>query len=214
MGLTDLFRRRKEDPDAEPGASNAPVYPTKALGRFIAVLSTREQPVLLDLGPVVGPNVNFFGEQLGCKIFVEELSKDIDRHVKDGTVDALPAFLATRFPQDDDSFDGILCWDIFDFLDRASTQALAAQLTRVLRPDGMLFALFSASEPQAETRSTYIRHVVVDQQNVQHRPYPAAASRQKPLPNRDIQRLFEPLRISEQFLLKTNVREVLFRKPA
>ena len=26
--------------------------------------------------------------------------------------------------------------------------------------------------------------------------------------------MFEPLRITEQFLLKTNLREVLFRKPA
>lgn len=215
MGLSDLFRRRKEDLDAEPGASNAPVFPTKALGRFIAVLSARQQPVLLDLGPVVGPNVSFFGEQLGCKIFVEDLSKDIDRHVKEGKLDTLPAFLAKRFPQDDNTFDGILCWDIFDFLDKASTQALAAQVARVLRPDGVMLALFTGSEQrQQEVSTVYIRHVVVDQQNLQHRPYPAAAARRKPLPNRDIQRFFEPLRISEQFLLKNNVREVLFRKPA
>jgi hypothetical protein len=32
------------------------------------------------------------------------------------------------------------------------------------------------------------------------------------LPNRDIQRLFEPLRVVESFLLKTNLREVLLRK--
>jgi SAM-dependent methyltransferase len=215
LGLSDLFRRRKEDPDAEPGASNAPVFPTRALGRFISVLSTRQQPVLLDLGPVVGPNVSFFGEQLGCKIFVEDLSKDIDRHATQGALDRLPAFLPTRFPQADDSFDGILCWDVFDFLDRTSAQALAVQLTRVLRPDGVLLALFNATEQMdAAMRSHYVRHVVVDQQHLQHRPYAAAATRQKPLPNRDIQRVFEPLRITEQFLLKTNVREVLFRKRA
>ena len=34
------------------------------------------------------------------------------------------------------------------------------------------------------------------------------------MPNRDIQRMFEDLRITEQFLLKSNLREVLFRKPA
>ena len=44
--------------------------------------------------------------------------------------------------------------------------------------------------------------------------YAAARGRQRPLLNRDIQRLFEPLRITDQFLLKTNMREVLFRKPA
>ena len=39
-------------------------------------------PVLLDLGPVVGANVAFFGEQLGCKIFIEDLFADIDRHTR------------------------------------------------------------------------------------------------------------------------------------
>ncbi len=37
---------------------------------------------------------------------------------------------------------------------------------------------------------------------------PAARGKQRPLQNRDIQRMFEPLRITEQFLLKTNMREV------
>ncbi|HTG90107.1 MAG TPA: hypothetical protein VL914_07920, partial [Vicinamibacterales bacterium] len=58
----------------------------------------------------------------------------------------------------------------------------------------------------------YTRHVVVDKLNLQHRPYAAARAKQRPLPNREIQRLFEPLRVVEQFLLKTNLREVLFRK--
>jgi SAM-dependent methyltransferase len=215
LGFTDLFRRRKEDPDAEPGVSNAPGFPTKALGRFIGVLSTRQQPILLDLGPVVGSNVNYFGEQLGCKIFVEDLSKDIDRHAKDGKLEEFPAFLAKRFPQEDNTFDGILCWDVVDFLDRASARALATELQRILKPDGVLLAMFNATEQMSpEMRSHYVRHVVVDHDTLEHRPYRAVASRLKPLPNRDIQRVFDPLRIAEQFLLKTNVREVLFRKPA
>ena len=214
MGLTDLFRRKKEDPDADTGASDAPVFPTKALVRFLASLSAHEQPILIDLGPVVGSNVTFFGEQLGCKIFVEDITKDIDRHVKEGKVEELPAFLAQRFPQADGSVDGILCWDVFDFLDKHAAQALAQQLTRILRPEGALLAFFSTSEPKPNTKPTYTRHVVVDQANLQHRPYPAARGKQKPLVNSFIQRMFEPLRITEQFLLKTNMREVLFRKPA
>jgi len=182
------------------------------LARFIAGLSARPQPVLLDLGPVVGANVSFFGEQLGCKIIVEDVSKDIDRHVRDGTLDQLPAFLAKRFSQESGSIDGILCWDLFDYLDKASAKPLADQLTRLLRPEGVLLAFFSTAEPQPGTRPEYTRHVVVDQASLQHRPYSAARPKQRPLPNRDIQRLFEPLRIVEQFLLKTNLREVLFRK--
>jgi hypothetical protein len=76
----------------------------------------------------------------------------------------------------------------------------------------VLLAFFTTAQPQPGTRPEYTRHVVVNATTLQHRPYPAARARQRPLPNRDIQLMFEPLRIAEQFLLKTNLREVLFRK--
>lgn len=215
MGLSDLFsRRRKDSADADTGASNAPVHPTKALPKFLATISGRPQPLLLDLGPVVGPSLTFFGEQLGCKIFVEDLAKDIDRQAREGKPEDPMSFYAQRFPQETGSLDGILVWDLFDFLDKASGQALAKQLTRILRPDGALLALFNTTEPTPGAKPHFTRHVVVDPAHLQYRPYPGQQARQKPLNNRDIQRMFEPLRITEQFLLKSTMREVLFRKPA
>jgi hypothetical protein len=218
MGFSDLFTRRrkdKEDPDAADAASDLPLHPTRALPKFLNSLSSKQQPVLLDLGPVVGSNVTFFGEQLGCKIFVEDLSKDIDRHVKEGTLGDLTAFFTKRFPQAPASVDGILCWDVFDYLDKTSAPALAQQLTRILRPDGALLAFFTTEDLKvAPIKPTYTRHIVADPAHLQHREYPAARGKQRPLQNRDIQRMFEPLRITEQFLLKTKMRELLFRKPA
>ena len=215
MALSDLFSRRRkaEDPDADTGPTDGPVYPTKALAKFLGSLSARSQPVLLDLGPVVGPNVNFFGEQLGCKIFVETLYKDIDRHVREGKLDELPAFFERRFPQEEASVDGVLCWDVLDYLDRPAAQAVARQLTRILRPEGALLAFFVAGQSQTPPAAEYTRYVVVDQSTLQYRPYPASRPKQRPLANRDIERMFEPMRVTEQFLLKNNLREVLFRKP-
>src|SRR4051812_42458347 len=105
--LTDLFgilgQRRVTDTAAAPDTSVTNVaeasYPTKALHKFLASLQTNEGPLLLDLGPVVGSNVTFFGEQLGCRLRVEDVAKDIDRHVKDGTIDQLAEFFATRFKE-------------------------------------------------------------------------------------------------------------------
>jgi SAM-dependent methyltransferase len=212
MALSDLFsRRRKDDPETDGGAAKAPAHPTKALRKFLTTLGSHPQPTLLDIGPVVGHNVTFFGERLGCKFQVEEISKDIDRHVREEKLAELPEFLRKRFPQADDSFDGILCWDLFDYLDKKSAESLAKQLARVLGPGGVLFALFNATEAVAPTRA-YTRFVVVDDATIQHRPYAGARGKQKPLPNRDIQRMFEPLRVIDQFLLKTNTREMLFRK--
>ncbi|MEQ1758968.1 MAG: class I SAM-dependent methyltransferase [Vicinamibacterales bacterium] len=212
MALSDLFSLRRR-PDTEEGAgSDVPAQPTKALGKFLSSLQSRSQPVLLDLGPVVGSNVTFFGEQLGCKIFVENLFKDVDRHVQEGRLEDLPAWFDQRFSKPDASVDGILSWDLFDYLDKRTGSVVARHLVRLLKPEGALFAMFNASEPRDTDESHYTRFVVVDPTSLQYRPYRALQSRGRVLQNRDITRMFEPLRITDQFLLKSNIREVLFRK--
>jgi hypothetical protein len=215
VAFSDLFsRRRKDEPDSsDTGATKAPVQSTKVLAKFIAGLHGHSSPVLLDLGPVTGSNVTFFGEQLGCKIIVEDLSKDIDRAVKDKTLPELPAHFARRFTQEAGSVDGVLCWDLFDYLDKNSAAALAGQLVRLLRTDGVLLAFFNTHEPKEPVHAVYTKHVVVDKMTLQCRPYPAARGKQRPFQNRDIQRMFEPLRVTEQFLLKSHMRELLLRKP-
>jgi len=214
VAFSDLFSFRRKDESRRDTGADAPVHPTKALARFIAALKTTSAPVLVDLGPVVGQNVTFFGETLGCKIAVEDIAKDVDRHAREGTLAALPAFFATRFSQDAGSVDGILCWDVFDYLDKKTAPALAAQLVRMLRPGGVLLAFFGTHEPKPGAVVGFNRYLVVDQTKLQCRPYEGALAKQRPLQNRDIQRMFEPLRTTEQFLLKTNVREVLLRKPS
>ncbi len=62
---------------------------------------------------------------MGCKILVENVYKDIDRHVREAKLEELPAFFEKRFTQEEDSVDGILCWDVFDYLERPA--ALAAR---------------------------------------------------------------------------------------
>lgn len=215
MSFTDFVSRLRGQ-HAVPADAGPPsqTCATKGLPRFLSALNARSQPSLLDLGSVVGSNVTFFGEQLGCKIFVEDLAADIDRHVREGRTHELPAFLEARYPQDAESVDGIICWDIFDYLERPAGQALAKQLVRRLRPEGVLLAFFHHAAPVAGADATYTRHVVIDPRTLEHRTYAAARGKQRPVLNRDIQQMFAPLTITDQFLLKTHVREVVFRKPA
>ena len=82
-------RGKARNEAAAPAAALADAgqtFPTKALRKFLASLTSRESPVLMDLGPVVGPNVTFFGERLGCKIILEDLFADLERHPKDAEV--------------------------------------------------------------------------------------------------------------------------------
>jgi predicted SAM-dependent methyltransferase len=214
VGLLDRLAPRRSDhepADAQGSRVEEPVFSTKALRKFLATLSSRETPTLLDLAPVVGSNLNFFGDQLGCKVLIEDIYAEIERHTREQKLADFPAFLSSRFRQADGSVDGILCWDLLDYLDRPAAQALADQLTRVLKPEGALLAFFGTAQPRD---THYTRYVIVDDVNLKHRQYPASRGRQATLANRDIIRLFERLRVSDSFLLQNNLREILFRKPS
>lgn len=218
-GLNELFSRlggRRSDAPREtavPVATSPELaYPTKALPRFLSNMAAKPAPALLDLGPVVGSNVSFFGEELGCRIRVEDVMVDIERHTAAGTLGQLPEFFRTRFKSEPGSIDGILCWDVFDYVDKAAAAALATALTRLLCAEGSLLGFFSTAIDPA--RAHYTKYIVVDRGNLRYRPYAGTQVRQRSLQNRDIIKLFESLRVSESFLMKTNMREIVFRKPA
>ena len=196
---------------AGPGvATSDPVFPTKGLEKFLSYVNRREAPVILDLGPVVGLNVTFFGEHLGCKIFVEDLFADVDRFVRRAAVEELADFFERRLTQTPGSVDGVLCWDLFDYLERRAAESLARQLVRVLRPGGALLGFFGDGDPGADH---YTKYAIVDAGHLEHRPYTAARGKRPAWGSRDVFKLFNGLSAAETYWLKIRIREMLFRKP-
>jgi hypothetical protein len=216
--LNDLLKWGPKRPDqstpagASPPAARAdePVIASKAFPKFLSVLSQQPAPVLVDFGPVIGGNVQFFGDRLGCKLFIEDILKDVDRHTRAGTLDDLASGFDTRFRHEDGSIDGILCWDCFDFLNKASVQALARQIVRLVRPGGVVMGLFCTSSVE---RTSYTKYEIVDEKNLRYRQHAGAGGNRRALQNRDIIRMFEGLNVSDSFLLKNNTREMLLRRP-
>jgi len=219
VAITDLLKFGGKRPDqagggvdTSPSAATADaMVPSKALPKFLAALSSCESPVLVDCGPVIGPNVAFFGEQLGCKLHIEDLAADIDRHTRAGTRDQLAEALAKRFPKGDATVDGVLCWDIFDFLDKHAAQALAREVVRILRPGGAMFGFFCNT---ASERAPFTKFEIVEGKTLRHRPHNGVGGAKQVLQNRDIIRMFDGLIVSDSFLLKSNTREILLRKRA
>lgn len=202
-------RRAGEDAPGEVSAGPDKSLPTKVVPKFLAALAHREAPALLDLGPVVGPNVSFFGERLGCKFFVEDLFADVERFARENRFADLAQHFEGRLQHGEASVDGILCWDLFDYLDKPTSLALGKQLARILRPGGALAGFFATT---ASTDRAFTRFVITDEHTLLHRPYRASRSRASVLNNRDISLLFPGMRVAESFLLLTHTREILFRK--
>jgi hypothetical protein len=205
--------RRTDALTAEPPpavASADSVATSKVLPKFLSWLTSRDATVIIDLGPVVGANVAFLGERLACKIFVEDLFAEVEAHARRPDRAEVPLALAERLTQAPASVDGILCWDLFDYLDKPTATALASRLTEILKPGGALYAFFGTAPADL---SHYTRFALEAEDTLRHRPYPATAARRHVLVTRDINRMFEGLVVAESVLLKSSTRETLFRKP-
>jgi len=166
---------------------------------------------VLDLGPAIGSNIAFLGERIGCRIHVKDLYADLERHAHEDALERFPEFLKASFAEyDAESIDAVLCWDVFDYLAPATAEALAGTLIQLLRPGGAVLALFAGG---GSSERSYTRYVIEDEGHLRYRIAPAACARQRVLQNRDIVALFPGLKLFDSVLLKSGVREVLFRKP-
>jgi len=223
VSFSDLLKfgtRRPDEPgrgrgsvgDAPAPKGAEPVIASKALQKFTSALSTRESPVLVDFGPVIGANVAFFGEHLGCKLTIEDLASELDKHTRAGTRDVLGDALARRFTQANETVDGVLCWDIFDFLEPPAAKALAREIVRVLKPGGAVMGFFCT---KAVDRAAFSKYEILEESSsLRHRHHAGAGGPKFVLQNRDIIKMFEGLSVAESFLLKSNTREMLLRRRA
>lgn len=195
--------------DLPPPKGGDQVVPTKGLPKFLTAVANQSDPVVIDLGPVIGSNVGFLGDRLGCKLFIEDLVTELDRNIKARNLDALAPALVARLQRDDASVDGVLCWDFFDFLPKPVAQAVAREIVRILRPGGIVMGFFSTV---AVERAPFTKYEIVDDRTLRHRHHPGAGGPKSPLQNRDIIKMFEGLAVVESFLLKNNTREILLKK--
>src|SRR5207244_889407 len=67
------------EPRTVAAVSAETVYASKTLARFLSLLFARPAAEVVDLGPVIGSNITFLGERVGCKMHVEHLYADVAR---------------------------------------------------------------------------------------------------------------------------------------
>lgn len=192
-----------------PVVGEGVVYPSRVLRPFLAGLRNVVAPVILDLGPVIGSNIAFLGERLSCTVHIEDLFTPVDQFVRDGHDSQIGTMLATRLGRGDEMFNGVFCWDLFDYLPADASTILILEIARLLRPGGLMVALFSTARADEPIHRKY---VIVDDEHLEHRVRPAARGPRRVWLSREVQRAFAPLIVEESFLLRHRQRETLFRK--
>lgn len=178
---------------------------------------------LLDLGPAWQTTLNFFIER-GFRVSSEDILRGwADFYAQDevriGTqktpenyAERLPEARAKRFLEHNllyaaGSFDALLLWDILDYVDATLAKSMVAQLTELLRPGGVVFAMFHSKKPEG-----FQRYRVADTSTLQVLSAKPLMPAQKIYQNREIQDLFGRYRSMKSYVARDQLRETLFIK--
>jgi hypothetical protein len=215
-------------PGAGVGATRPPeghetTRVSNGLKEFLWNLDGLRGGALLDLGPAWQTTLSFFIEKgfrvssedilRGWKSFLTEEETRLRKHAEDcTTLDMTPNGRATRFLAENlqyarSSFDAVLLWDLLDYLEPALVKQIVANLTELLRPGGVVFAMFHSKKPEG-----FHRYRVLDSNTLQVVITPAICPAQKVYQNREIQDLFGRYRTMKSFVGRDQLRETLFIK--
>ena len=125
-------------------------------------------------------------------------------------IDATPAGRATRFLEANlqyptGSFDAVLLWDLLDYFEPSLAAKTVASITELLRPGGVVFAMFHSKKPEG-----FQRYRVVDSSSLQVVSTKVLCPAQRVYQNREIQDLFARYRTMKSFVGRDQLRESLF----
>jgi hypothetical protein len=196
---------------------------SNGLKEFLWNLDGLGRGTLLDLGPAWQTTLNFFIER-GFRVTSDDLLhswKDFlaeeEVRLKNAAtstenLDLTPAGRAARFVQANiqyapASFDAVLLWDILDYTEPAVAKQTVASLTELLRPGGIVFAMFHSKKPES-----FQRYRVADSNTLQVIGAAPLVPAQRVYQNREIQDLFNRFRTVKSFVGRDQLRESLFVK--
>jgi len=215
-------------PPAAVGAPRAPELSettrvSNGLKEFLWNLDGLGRGTLLDLGPAWQTTLNFFIER-GFRVTSDDLLRswkdfmsEEEVRIKNAanaveSVDVTPTGRAARFVQANlkysaSSFDAVLLWDILDYLEPAVAKQAVGCLTEVLRPGGIVFAMFHSKKPEG-----FQRYRIADSNTLQVIGAAPLGPAQRVYQNREIQDLFGRFRTVKSFVGRDQLRESLFVK--
>jgi hypothetical protein len=213
---------------AAVGSHRAPDLPTttrvsNGLKEFLWNLDGLGRGSLLDLGPAWQTTLTFFIER-GFRVTSEDLlrgwadfvvtqeSQRKEASTPEEFLEHSPEAKARRFLKESlqypaASFDALLLWDTLDYMDPLLAKATVSHLTELLRPGGLVFAMFHSKKPEG-----FQRYRVVDTNTLQVLSSTPICAAQKAYQNREIQDLFNRYRSTKTFVGRDQLREALFWK--
>jgi Methyltransferase domain len=187
---------------------------SRGLEQFFGYIRDQVGLSILDFAGANQANVSFI-TSLGHRVYAEDFLRSLDDilRVQNPAEPADQAqidyFLRQNLDFPDDSFDGVLVWDVLQYMPPALLTATLDRLYRIVKPKSYLLAYFQSDEkaPQVPLYSFRIK----DPQTL----ILSERGRRKPAQlfnNRSLEKLFHKFDSVKFFLTREQLREVIVKK--
>jgi len=186
---------------------------SRGLEQFVGSFRDLSGLAILDLGGANQENVNFI-TSLGHKFYSEDFLRVFQETFAGDRADQsnpsrIEYFLGQVLDYPDEQFDGVMAWDLLEYMEPALLSAALDRLSRILKPKGYLLAFFHSDERLESVPCYSFR--IEDIRNLQVCEYGTRAPSQL-FNNRRLEKLFQKFESVKFFLTRERLREVIVRK--
>ena len=186
---------------------------SRGLEEFFSYIRGQSGLTILDLGGATQQNVSFI-TNLGHRLYSEDFLQILNETFgPDGAADQSNAgridyFLRQALEYPEGHFDGVLIWDVLEYLEPALLTAVVERLHKIVRPKSYMLAFFHSDNkleavPYYTFRIQEVNTLQVAQQGSRH---PAQLFN-----NRSLEKLFGPFESVKFFLTRERLREVIVK---
>jgi methyltransferase family protein len=178
------------------------------LEQFFSYIKGESGLSILDLAGVNQANVSFI-TNLGHRIYSEDFLRSLRLSGNGDGSSRVDAFLSQNLSHREATFDGILVWDVLEYLSAPLLSATVERLFRIVKPGSYLLAMFQAQEkaqavPEYSFRIRDSKTLLV-----------ADRGPRKPeqvFNNRSLEKLFQEFDSLKFFLARDKLREVIVKR--
>ena len=185
--------------------------PSRGLEQFFTYLRGQAGLSILDLSSASQENINFI-TNLGHKLYSEDLVRSLDDVFggEDQTnASRIDQFLRQTLNFENERFDGVLVWDVLQYMTPTLLAATLERLRTIVRPQSYLLTYFHSDEKAQQVPFYSFR--IKDQQHL----LLAQRGTRKPAQifnNRSLEKLFQKFESVKFFLTREQLREVIVRR--
>lgn len=189
--------------------------PSSALREFFESIRDQIGLTILDFSGACQENVTFI-TGLRHRLYAESFPRAVEAIFgKDPSPadlrspEKIEQFLQYSLNFEPQSVDAVLLWDGLEWLEPDAQRAVVGRLYEVLRPNGLIFAVFHTESAVPEVPIQYFK--LIDPETLAvtdtgvDRPH-------RLFTNRNVEKLFERFQSVKFFLSRDNLREVLVRR--